>query len=198
MTIFRHRVSGPGSAGDIWVSTLHSSGIASLGGAHAAWATFITAAIHSNLAGMWAATTHANQLVTDQLDDITWKNVAQTSSAIDIPGTSVGNAVSPDNCLVVGMRTTLPTRAGRGRMYLPSPSATHYAATGRFVSADMGTIAADFATALSLMAGTVQPVIAHRASKTTTPIVRVTVGDIAGQQRRRSNKDAMNYASVDV
>jgi hypothetical protein len=198
MTLFRHRVSGPGSAGDVWVSTLHTVGVASLNTAHAAWAAFVASAIGGNLDQMWAPSTTATQLVTDQLDDVTWKNVAQIVSAINIVGTSVGKPVSPDNCLVIGMRTDLPTRAGRGRMFLPSPSADHYTNTGRFVGADTDTIAADFAYALGVIRNTVDPVIAHRGTKTTTPITRVTVGDIAGIQRRRSNKVSMTYASVYV
>jgi hypothetical protein len=198
MSIFRHRVSGPGSAGDVWVSTLHTVGVASLNNAHSSWATFIQGALGA-LVPMWAPTTMATQLVTDQLDDLTWKNAAQTVSAINMVGTSTGGAVSPDNCLVVGMRTDLPTRAGRGRMYLPSPSASHYTAAGRFVAADMAALADQFSTSLAILFNNgLQAVIAHRSSKTTTPITRVTVGDIAGIQRRRSNKDTVNYASVFV
>jgi hypothetical protein len=198
MTLFRHRVSGPGSAGDVWVTTLHTTGVASLNTAHGAWATFVANAIGGTLAPMWAPTTTATQLVTDELDDITWKNRAQTVSAINIVGTSAGGAVSPDNCMVVGLRTDLPTRAGRGRMFLPSPSASHYQASGRFVEADCAAIANEWATAIAILQNTLQPVIAHRSSKTTTPITRVTVGDIAGQQRRRSNKATQTYASVFV
>jgi hypothetical protein len=191
-------MSGPGSAGDVWVSTLHTSGVASLNTAHSAWADFVTNTIGSHLAAMWATTTQVTQIITDQLDDLTWKNTAQVVSALNIVGTSTGKAVSPDNCLVVGLRTDLPTRAGRGRMFLPSPSADHYAATGRFVGADTTTIANDFSTGIEVLNNTVQAVIAHRSSHTTTPITRVTVGDIAGIQRRRSNKDTVNYASVFV
>jgi hypothetical protein len=198
MTLFRHRVSGPGSAGDVWVSTLHTTGVASLNIAHAAWADFVTNTINAALKPMWAPTTTATQLVTDQLDDITWKNVAQFVSAINIVGTSAGNAVSPDNCIVIGLRTDLPTRAGRGRMFLPSPSATHYQASGRFVEADCATLADAWANSMQNLRNTLEPVIAHRGPKTTTPITRVTVGDIAGQQRRRSNKATQTYSSTFV
>jgi hypothetical protein len=146
----------------------------------------------------WAPTTGTNQIVTDQLDPLTWKNAAQATSAFLRAGVSTGKAPSPRACLVIGFRTALPTRAGRGRMFLPSPSADHYAATGKFIDADMSTIADEFATAVTTMRGVITPVIAHRSSRTWTPINRVTVGDIPGTQRRRTNKDVQTYASTGV
>lgn len=194
MPIYRHRVTGPGSAGDVWVSTMHSQGAADYFDAHFAWETFVQNAINPHLAGMWAPTTKVTEVITDELDPLTWRNVRQLTSDVAITGTSDGGAPSPRACLVVGLRTALPTRAGRGRMFLPSPSATHYAATGKFVNADCVTIATDFAAALTTMKATITPVIAHRSSLTWDTITRVTVGDIPGTQRRRTNKDPNNYA----
>jgi hypothetical protein len=194
MPIYRHRVTGPGSAGDVWVSTLHSEGIAPLADAHEAFRAFVNAALGGSLKTFWATTTGATRIITDQLDPISWKNAAQLDDLNTITGTGTGKAPSPRACLVVGLRTPLPTRAGRGRMFLPSPSSDHYATTGKFVDADMVTLASEFGGALATMRGVVTPVIAHRSSHTTTPITRVTIGDIPGTQRRRTNKDAQNYA----
>jgi hypothetical protein len=198
MTLYRHRVMGPGSAGDVWVSTLHSEGAAGLDEAHGAFNAFVNAAIGLHLHNMWATTTAVSQTVTDQLDPLTWKNVAQTTSDIAIQGTSTGKAPSPRACIVIGLRTVLPTRGGRGRMFMPSPSADHYAVTGKFVAADVQEVAGAFADALLTMRATITPVIAHRSNRQWTPITRVTVGDIPGTQRRRTNKDVNNYASMGV
>ena len=198
MTVYRHRVSGPGAAGDVWVSTLHSVGLASLVDAHEAWRQFVIDAIGGTLKTFWTPATIARNITTDQLDDFTWKNVAQLSDLQTVTGTSVGKAVSPRDCLVVGLRTPLPTRAGRGRMFLPSPSADHYTGTGEFIAAELATLADEFSTALATMRGVVQPVIAHRASRTSTPITRVTIGNIAGIQRRRTNKVTQTYAGHSV
>jgi hypothetical protein len=194
MTLYRHRVSGPGAAGDVWVSTLHSVGIASLVDAHEAFRQFVITAIGTTLKTFWPTTTKATQIMTDQLDEFTWKNVAQLTDVHNEIGTSVGKAVSQRDCLVVGLRTPLPTRAGRGRMFLPSPSADHYTNVGEFISAELDTLASDFGSALATMRGTIQPVIAHRNTKTTTPITRVTIGNVPGIQRRRTNKVTQTYS----
>lgn len=194
MTVYRHRLSGPGPAGDVWVSTLHTVGIASLVDAHEAFRQFCTDSIGAHLKTYWPVTTEMNNITTDQLDEFTWRNVAQLSDLNTIVGTSVGKQVSQRDCLVVGLRTPTPTRAGRGRMFLPSPSADHYSATGEFIDAELTLLAADFSAALATLRGTVQPVIAHRATKTTTPITRVTIGNIPGIQRRRTNKVTQTYA----
>jgi hypothetical protein len=198
MAIYRHRVFGPGSAGDVWVSTLHTQGAADYFDAHFAFGAFIQNAVNPNLKDMWAPTTKITGTVTDELDPITWQNLRQLTGNPAITGTSAGNAPSPRACLVIGLRTALPTRAGRGRMFFPSPSGDHYAATGKFVTADCAQIAADFAAALTTLKATITPVIAHRSSKTWTPITRVTIGDIPGTQRRRTNKDTNTYSASGV
>jgi hypothetical protein len=196
MTLYRHRVMGPGSAGDVWVSTLHTAGIASLADVHEAWTQFVSDSIGAHLKTTWAATTKATEVITDQLDDFTWKNSAQLVNNINIVGTSAGKAVSPRDCLVVGLRTPLPTRAGRGRMFLPSPAADTYTAQGEFVQLDLDIISGEFSGALAQLRAVIQPVIAHRSSKTTTPITRVTIGNIPGIQRRRTNKVTQTYSTA--
>jgi hypothetical protein len=180
------------------VSTLHSAGIASLVDAHEAWRQFIIDSIGGTLKTMWTPATSCRDIITDQLDEFTWKNVAQLADLQTETGTSVGKAVSPRDCLVVGLRTPLPTRAGRGRMFLPSPSADHYTAEGEFITGELNTLCDEFAAALATMRGIVQPVIAHRATRTTTPITRVTIGNIAGIQRRRTNKVTQIYSHQGV
>jgi hypothetical protein len=198
MPLYRHRVTGPGPAGDVWVSTLHSAGLASLVDAHEAFRAFCDVGIGTTLKTFWPLTTKCTTIITDQLDEVTLHNTAQQSDVNNIIGTSVGKSVSQRNCLVVGMRTPTPTRAGRGRMFLPSPSADHYTNTGEFIDAEIDTLSNDFAAGLTAMRATIQPVLLHRATRTTTPITRVTIGNIPGIQRRRTNKVTQTYAHQSV
>lgn len=198
MTLFRHRILGPGSAGDQWVCTLHSEGVASIEEANGAWGNFVAASFDGPLKAMWAVNTKATTIITDQLDPLTWHNTTQIAESYEITGTDAGHAPSPRVCMVVGFRTNQATRSGRGRMFIPSPSASHYTAEGRFVGADCTTIAHAFGAGITAMRATLTPVIAHRATRTWTPINRVTVGDIPGTQRRRTNKDIPTYAGSGV
>lgn len=195
MTVYRHRVTGPGSAGDVWVTTLHSSSANTLASVHTAWTTFVNSFLSGTMNAMWNTHTSATGTITDQLDPLTGKNVAQAVSGISQVGTGVGGSVSPRTCLVVGLRTTLPTRAGRGRMYWPSPDDSHFQTSGKYVDADCTTINTGFATALTTFKATSQPVIFHRAFRTFDSVTTSTVGDVPGTQRRRTNKVTQVYAS---
>lgn len=198
MPIFRHRVSGPGPAGDIWISTMHSSSAGTLAAVHTAWTTLINNFCSGTMNGMWNTHNSATQTITDQLDPVTGKNVAQASSAITQVGTGVGGTTPPRVCVVIGLRTALPTRAGRGRMYWPAPDTSHFTLQGTLVSADATTIATGIAAALTAFKATATPVVYHRGPKTSDAVTSVTVGILAGTQRRRTNKDAQAYSSHTV
>lgn len=197
MTKYRHRISGPGPAGDIWVTTLHSSSIlGDLAGVHAGFVTFAENFLNDTYKALCSPQFHATQLVTDQLDDVTGKNVAQLSQDISIVGTGAGATVSPRSCLIVSLKTIVPTRAGRGRMYFPSPDSSHYASTGEFTTAVTDTVSAGFVAALAALAAVSAPVIYHRATKGASGISEVRVGTIPGTQTRRTNKSINVYSST--
>lgn len=198
MPVFRHRVTGPGSAGDIWVSTLHSNSAGSLAAVHTAWTTLINTFITGTMGALWNTHQSATETITDQLDPVTGKNVAQASSAISLVGTGSGGSVSPRTCMVIGLRTALPTRAGRGRMYWPSPDDGHFQTSGVYASADVTTVANGFATALTTFKATATPVVFHRKTLTFDTITNTSVGVIPGTQRRRTNKVAQSYATHTV
>jgi hypothetical protein len=198
MTIYRHRISGPGSAGDMWTSTLHSNSSQSLATVHAAWQTLVTGFITATLAAMWPNEVSATSIVTDQLDPLTGKNVAQLSAAIAGVGTGAGATMSPRLALVIGHRTTIPTRSGRGRMFWPAPDATHTSASGNLLSTDATTIATSWSGRLTTFKATSQPVIYHRDTHTFDNIVGVTVGVVFGSQRRRTNRVQNAYSTGTV
>jgi hypothetical protein len=194
MTIFRHRVTGPGLAGDDWVSTFFSSSTNSIATVHTAWSNMVTAFVTTSLQAMWNTHTQISEVFTDQLDPLTFKNVAQSQSALSIVGTGTGGSVSPTNCIVVSKLTALPQKKGRGRMFWPSPDDTHYTTGGLLVQADCATVATAFKNAATSFSASATPVLFHRPDGTTIDIANYKVGDKPGQQRRRINKVVNTYS----
>src|SRR5574337_1274022 len=131
MTIFRHRISGPGPAGDIWVNTMHSSSNATLAQAHAAWVALIGKFYATVMEPLWSTQVEATACETDQLDPATGKNVGQIQSDLTIKGTGTGLQLPQRMAVVVGLRTNLPTRAGRGRVFVPAPDSTPLVVKGK-------------------------------------------------------------------
>lgn len=199
MTNFRHRIKGPGSAGDIWVCTIFSTSSASLAEAHAAWTTFCDSFFGSTMVGLWAKGTSANQLETDELDPTTGHNVAQQLGTVSYVGTNTGQQPDPRGSIVVGFRTALPTRAGRGRIYVPLCSTDGLDTDGTLLPATIDPISTQAADGLRTMSGTTTPVIYHKVTAknptiSTTPIIAVYVSQVVGSQRRRTNKVPPDYA----
>lgn len=197
MTLYRGRITGPGSAGDIWVTTLHMSSGSDLSAVSTAFNTFV-GGFGTDITPMWSTETQISEVIVDQLDASGRHNVAQTRNSVTIKGTGSGNALDPRTAVVIGLRTAIPTRAGRGRMYWPAPDDSHLTTTGLLASADADTLADGMAGELSTLAGTATPVIFHRALGTFTAITSVTVGQVLGTQRRRTNKVAANYQSANL
>jgi len=172
---------------------MHSSSANLLSSVHTAWTTFVnalcTGTMNSRMPNEWSAT----QTVTNELSPSTGKNVAQLRTTIAQVGTGVGITISPRSSIVVGLRSTLPTRAGRGRMYWPAPHGTILLPNGNLVAADVVAIAAGFANGLATFQATSTPVIFHRASLTGHTVVNVVIGEVLGNQRRRTNKSSNAY-----
>jgi hypothetical protein len=198
MPTYRHRVTGTFAAGDVWTTSLHSNGAATLAAAHTAWTTFVNGFVGTTLLGLWPNETAATEVVTDQMDPITGRNVAQLRSSISQVGTGTGQPLPPRDSLVIGLRTALPTKGGRGRMYWPTPDAGHLTSVGVLVTADATTIATGFASRLTTFKATVTPVIWHQGSKTYDTVIQTSVGNVLGSQRRRSNKIPNSYSLATV
>jgi hypothetical protein len=198
MTIYQHTVSGTFTAGDVWNCTLHTSSVNSLSSVHTAFTTAMNTFFSGTYNAMMPSDVSATQTMTNQLDPLTAKNVAQQVSSISQTGTGAGGKPSPRDCVLLSLRTNVPRRDGRGRIFLPSVDASHYTATGRLVQADMQTIATGFAAVLTTLAGTATPIIFHKKILGFDVIVLVKVPDLAAVQRRRTNKDAITYMSHSV
>ena len=197
MTIFRSRATGPGTAGDIWVTTLHMSSSSTLAEVHSAFGTFV-GTFGADLGAMWSTEQQISEYITDELTADGKHAAAQQRTSVSIKGTGSGNALDPRTSVVMGLRTALPQRSGRGRMYWPAPDDSHLTTTGLLATADALSLAGDMAGALATLAGTATPVIYHRATNTFTAITEVTVGQVLGTQRRRTNKVPANYQSTNL
>jgi hypothetical protein len=200
MTFFRHTASGPGAAGDIWVTTMNTTGSGTLAATHTAWSTFVASVMSGGLGAILPNDTQITDLRTDQLDSITGKNNAQVKSGVALVGTGAGATLSPRDALVIGLRSSLPTRMGRGRMFWPAPDAGHLTSTGLLVGADATIIANAFGNAMTTFKATAQPIVLHRKIHPLTYeiVLTVTVGTVLGTQRRRSNKVTQTYASKTI
>lgn len=195
MTIYKHTIGGTFTAGDIWNSTFHTSSVNNLATVHAAATTFVNNMCTGTLNAMWPTDVSVTSLITNALDPLTGKQTAQTSSTLAQTGTGAGGKPSPRDCLLFSLRTALPQKSGRGRMYLPSLDASHYTATGRLVQADVTTIANNIGPLLTTLGATAPMVIFHRKVLGFDLVIQIKVPDLAATQRRRTNKDASFYAS---
>lgn len=176
---------------------MHSVSALGIDVVHNAWRTAWLNFWNDTYGPMVTPQVTVNELVTDQLDPATGKNVAQRVNADHFVGTGAGKTVSPRDCLLLSFYTGVPTRAGRGRMYLPSPDSSHYLDTGQFAN-DVGTTVAGGWKAVidANFPGDPGQVIYHRSTRTTTPVIGVKVGAVPATMRSRTNKVPNAYAGA--
>lgn len=201
-------MTGPLPGGDVWNITMHSSSASgAIQSIHGAWATLCGGIFSGHYGSLTTVDIKANSLTTDALDPVTGKNTAQVSSAVTLAGTlASGILPTTRTAIVIGFRTALPTRAGRGRLYLPPPAASVLTVQGQLTEADTQLLATQFAGLLDTFTATATPVILHRGNQKVSPpvapsatnIVAITVGEVLGSQRRRTNKvpNPYSYAAL--
>lgn len=176
---------------------MHSSGGATLSAAHSAFVAAVTSFWGGDYGDLLTVDQQCTSIVTDELSPTTGKNVAQAITAVSLKGTRSAGPTTPQRAsIVTGLRTALPTRSGRGRMYWPGPAGDVLTVDGELTSGDAGDVAIGWSDALSTMATTSQPIVYHRATRTGTNVTSVTVSVVLGTQRRRTNKVAPSYASA--
>lgn len=125
-------------------------------------------------------------VVVDELD-ASGKNVAQATHTLNHAGTSADEELPPQNSMACSTRTALPTRAGRGRFFLPPYAVTTVAsarATG-LTRTRTATACQGFIQHLSDNA--FPAVVYHRGFNTGDLITSIDVGDVFDTQRRRRN-----------
>lgn len=195
MTIFRHEATGTLPDGETFTFGIHSEKPAgSLSGAHSAWAAAIddlwngTATPTDSIKQLYPSSIHIDEVVSTELDAISGRNLLQERTGVSLIGTGSGGALPQEVAVCVSLRTALPTRAGRGRFFLPSPILTT-CVTSRLASTPQGEILAAAALMLGDMnSATFTVVILHRSTMTTDDVVSVDVGDVFDSMRTRRDK----------
>lgn len=192
MTVYNNVISGTWP-GETWSFTIHSEKVGgSLSAAATAWATacavFWTTGGAAGIAPYVPSSVASVEVSTASLDPITGKQVGRTIAAFAHPGTSASEELPPQCAVVGSMRTTLATRAGRGRFYMP-PMAANVLNAGLVdstIQTEIATVIKEFLQ--SLATSTYPAVIYHRASRLTDAVVSCDVGNVFDTQRRRRSK----------
>jgi hypothetical protein len=215
MTVYRHRLSGIGVNGELWVTTLHTESASSISDAGDAVGTFVTSIWTGALAARWSTGVSLASVTTDELDPDTGKNVAQYGVEWIYAGTATDKPMSPRDCLLVSLDTALPTRRGHGRMFWPAFTAASIDTDGSLTSAAATAAGVAFGTALTTLSATQQVVVYHRAvfapltipptiprpvlvTPSTTAVNRLRIGDRQATQKRRTNKTPNTYVYSSV
>lgn len=195
MTIFRVSAAGISPGGDEWQFGMHLLKVGgTAGGALTAWSAAIDALWNGDgdtvlgVGQYYQTTVQLQSLVATALDPLTGKNATQAVGSDSLVGTGSGQGLPAAVAVCVSTRTALPTRAGRGRFYMPAPLVS-VMLNGKFETSVVADYVAAAQLALdSLSASTYPAVIYHRSSMTSTAITSVDVGNVPDVQNRRRNK----------
>jgi hypothetical protein len=130
MTFYRGTVKGHLEGGEIFNFSMHFSGVT---GQAATGATELADAVTlmwsgtnspaGNITALYPASIGVDGVTFDELDS-SGHNVQQGRAALSLVGTGTDEPLPPQCAVVVSLRSNTPTRAGRGRFYLPSPVTT--------------------------------------------------------------------------
>lgn len=116
-------------------------------------------------------------------------------------GANSGTQLPPQNSVCVSLRTLQVGSAGRGRMFLPSPSSTSLSGA-RLATAAQGDVtdaAAQFLEDISYMSGPfVQPIVTGGNFTKYAVVKAVKVGNVVDTQRRRRNRLSEVYLDTSV
>lgn len=194
MAIYRITVSGHGITQEEWNFTIH---VEMVTGQAAILATLAADAVTlawqgpptpgSSLQQLYATTTLVDGVVVDELDNA-GKNVSQGRANLALAGTAVTEPLPPNVAIAVSLRTATPTRAGRGRFFLPAPVIGNVVNQLLPATPRGQILNAALAMLDHLKDNAAQPVIYHRLSHLGTPIITCDVGNVFDQQGRRRNQ----------
>ena len=181
MANYRGTVRGHLEGGEVFNFTMHFSAVT---GQAAAMATDLADAVTL----MWSGVNIPAGNITALYPPAIGVNISQGVHSLALVGTGTGEALPPQNAIVVSLRTNTPTRAGRGRFYLPSPTVATVL-DQRLDSTAQNDILNGALAMLNHMKGlSWLPAIYHRTTVNNTLVVGIDVGDVFDNQRRRRNK----------
>jgi len=194
MAFYRATASGHLEGGEVFNFTVHFRAVT---GQAAVMATDFADAVTAmwsgtntpagNITALYPASIGVDSVRVDELDAF-GRNVSQGRESLALVGTGTDEPLPPQCAVVVSTRTDVPTRAGRGRFFLPSPVVTTVI-DQRLDSAAQGDVLHGAEAMLNHMkAATWTPVVYHRGANAADDIFTIDVGDVFDTQRRRRNK----------
>ena len=113
------------------------------------------------------------------------------------PGTLASSASPIDTAMVVSIRSAVPGRSGRGRMYLPNHGLVA-GASGTFTGSPQSTYATAVKALFTSVAGysSYVPIVASRTHGTWQPVASIVCDNKPDVQRRRVDRLAPTATSV--
>lgn len=195
MAIYRLTQQGHLLNGEIWNSTMH---INHTGGDGAALLTTCLEAVTllwqgpptpaNSIQQLVPTTIGVDELVLDELNGI-GRNVEQHRSALVLAGTNANDVLPYQVSVAYSTRTALPTRAGRGRGFLPAFAVTECVG-GLFPSAGQGQVVRAVKAMIDHinLATSFGVIVYHKAANSGTFVESVDVGNVFDTQRRRRNQ----------
>jgi len=200
MTFFRGSFQGSLPQGDTFVSNLHILSSGTLAATHATFSGAATT-FWNALKVYLAPSVSLDNIVTTELNPATGKNVAALVTAAGILGTGTAPSVPQQTCILVSLRTSNASKAGRGRQYFPSPVIGILDPLGTINTVSATAIDGAYTAMQTTINGSGQLVIQHggfagrdAAGKpiytplTSDPVTTVQVYRTLATQRRRLNK----------
>lgn len=200
MTFFRGSFQGSLPQGDQFVSNLHILSSGTLAAVHATFAGAATT-FWNALKVYLPPQTSLDNIVTTELNPANGKNVSALVNAVGIVGTGVAPAVPQQTCILVSLRTSNASKAGRGRQYFPSPVVGALDPLGTISTVSSAAIDTAYTAMMTTINGSGQLVIQHGGFThrdpagvpqytplSSDPVTVVQVYRTLATQRRRLNK----------
>lgn len=191
MALYQHRFGGHTAAGENWMFTWWADSSRSSGDAQAAaiqWATdlWAGATAGNGLEDHLPTTVGLDTVTTVQVTTATGVQITRQDNALSLDGVSASNTLPSDVSVVVSLRTATPTRAGRGRFYLPPGIVADVTSTGRVLADFITDLTASLTAAWTgYNSASDTPVVYSRTQRVTRNIVSFNLGDLFDTQRGR-------------
>ena len=191
MALYQHRFGGATAAGENWMFTWWANSSRTAAAAHSAATTWIGVVFDGATAGNgledhMATTVGLRTITTVEVDAATGTQVSRLDTALTRNGLSASNTLPSDCSLVVSLRTTTPTRSGRGRFYLPPGIVADVTSTGRVLADLITDMSAGLTAAWTgYNSASDRPVVYSRKQRVTRNIASFNIGDLWDTQRGR-------------
>lgn len=203
MAIYRVTIFGHMQTGEQWNTTWHVQAVTGQGAVVASTAADAITAAWSGvtsptgrLDAYYTADLGVDGVRVEELDGTGRHNVTQDIVPLTLVGTSTDELLPPNSAVAVSLRTDVPTKAGRGRNFLPSPVVTTVASQ-LLDTAVQTAIKNAWLRALNHMLDNSFPVgIFHRDTVGWDQVVTVDVGNVFDEMgSRRNQQDEIRVAS---